>query len=301
MGNVAVQTGRIVHDLHRAAAEDIGRADHDGISYIERNRFGFARRMRRSVVGLTQTETGQKPLKSLSVLRQINRIGRGTEDRNLGALEPRRQFQRRLTPELDDNAEKCAAALFDARDLDHILRRQRLEIEPVGGVVIGRHGLRIAVDHDRFDAGVAQAVGRVHAAVIELDSLADPVRSAAENDHLAPVAGIGLALRRRETVPLVAGIHVRGLRWELGGAGVDALVDRLQLQPASPLRNGLLIENSRACRAWHRKSPSASGAGKPCGPAAALPGAPAPQPPRSRGSARGTRARTDRQRGFRLC
>ena len=75
VGNVALQTGRIMHDLHRPAAEDIRRADHDGISDIERDRFGFAGRMRRSVVGLTQPETGQEPLKPLSVLRQIDRIG----------------------------------------------------------------------------------------------------------------------------------------------------------------------------------------------------------------------------------
>ena len=143
---------------------------------------------------------------------------------------------------MDDNAEKRAAAFFDPRDFDHILSCQRLEIEPVGGVVIRRNGLGIAVDHDRFDPGVAQAVGRVHAAVIELDSLADSVRPAAENDHLAPVAGIGLALRRRETVPLIARVHVRGQRRELGGAGVDALVDRSQLETPSPRRDSLLIE-----------------------------------------------------------
>ena len=78
-----------------------------------------------------------------------------------------------------------AAALLDAHDLDHILGGQRLEIEPVGGVVIGRDGLRVAVDHDRLDAGLAQAVGGMDAAIVELDALADAVRAAAEDDHLA--------------------------------------------------------------------------------------------------------------------
>ncbi len=50
---------------------------------------------------------------------------------------------------------KRPAPLLDPDDLDHVLGGQRLEIEPVGGVVIGRDGLRVAIDHDRLDAGLA--------------------------------------------------------------------------------------------------------------------------------------------------
>ena len=60
--------------------------------------------------------------------------------------------------------------------------RERLEVQAVAGVVIGRDGLRIAVDHDRFDAEFLQRERRVAAAVIELDSLADAVGAAAQ-DH----------------------------------------------------------------------------------------------------------------------
>ena len=52
---------------------------------------------------------------------------------------------------------KVPRALLDAHDLEHVLGGQRLEIEPVGGVVIGRDGLRVAVDHDRLDAGSPRA------------------------------------------------------------------------------------------------------------------------------------------------
>ena len=37
---------------------------------------------------------------------------------------------------------QLARRLLDAQDLEHVLGRQRLEIEPVRGVVVGRHGLR---------------------------------------------------------------------------------------------------------------------------------------------------------------
>ena len=79
---------------------------------------------------------------------------------------------------------QLARRLLGAQDLQHVLGRQRLEIEPVGGVVVGRDGLRVAVDHDRFIAGVAQREGGVAAAIVELDALADAVRPAAEDDDL---------------------------------------------------------------------------------------------------------------------
>src|SRR3546814_12638148 len=71
----------------------------------------------------------------------------------------------------------------------------RSEGEAVRGVVIRRHRLRIAVHHDGFIAGLAEGIGGVDAAVVELDALADAVRPAAEDHHLGAGAGIGLALR----------------------------------------------------------------------------------------------------------
>ena len=63
-----------------------------------------------------------------------------------------RELERRLSAELHDGALERAALAFLVEDFQHVLRGQRLEIEPVGRVVIGRHRLRIAIDHDRFDS-----------------------------------------------------------------------------------------------------------------------------------------------------
>ena len=46
-----------------------------------------------------------------------------------------------------------------------------------------RDGFRVAVDHDGLEPGLAQRIGRVHAAIVELDPLADAVRAAAEDDR----------------------------------------------------------------------------------------------------------------------
>ncbi len=128
-------------------------------------------------------------------------------------------------------------ALLDPHQLDHVLGGQRLEIEPVRGVVVGRHRLRIAVDHDGLEAGLVQRIGGVDAAIVELDALADAVRAAAEDDHLALSRRLGLAFGRVFAVALVAGIHVGRGRGELGGAGVDALVDRADARAAAQRRD----------------------------------------------------------------
>ena len=70
-----------------------------------------------------------------------------------------------------------AAAVSAAITWCDVLAGERLEVQAVGRVVVGRHGLRVAVDHHRLEAGVAQGEAGVDAAVVELDALADAVRA----------------------------------------------------------------------------------------------------------------------------
>ena len=103
-------------------------------------------------------------------------------------------------------------------DVEHVFFGEGLEEESVARVVVGGDGLRIAVDHHRLVARVAQGERGVHTAVVELDTLADPVRAAAE-DH------DGFALEGRELVFVFVGaVVVRRERGELGRARVDGLV-----------------------------------------------------------------------------
>ena len=141
-------------------------------------------------------------------------------------LERVRELQRRLAAELDDDALERPRLALLGEDLEHVLGGQRLEIEAVGGVVVGRHRLRIAVDHDRFVAGLAQREAGVAAAIVELDALADAVRAAAEDDDLLALARPRFARGDAGERRLVGRVHVGGRRGELGRAGVDALEDR---------------------------------------------------------------------------
>src|ERR1035437_1297399 len=94
------------------------------------------------------------------------------------------QLERGLAAELHDDAMQRAIGAFGVDDLQYVLRRERLEIEPVGGVVVGRPRLRIAVDHDGLVADFLEREGGMATAVVELDALADAVWTAAEDDDL---------------------------------------------------------------------------------------------------------------------
>ncbi len=78
--------------------------------------------------------------------------------------------------------------LLTPQYFQHVLCGQRLEIEAVRGVVIRRHGLGIAVDHDGFIARLAQRKTGMATAIIKLDALADTVWTTTENDDLLALA-----------------------------------------------------------------------------------------------------------------
>ena len=145
----------------------------------------------------------------------------------------------RLPAELNDDPGDLAGLLLGVDDLEHVLERQRLEVQPVAGVVVGRHRLRVAVDHHRLESGFAQRRDGVHAGVVELDALADAVRTAAEHQHLrSSVPGWYLGL------VVVGGVEVRRQRGKLRRAGVDGLVDRPDAERMAQLADHGFVETA---------------------------------------------------------
>ena len=114
-----------------------------------------------------------------------------------------------------------------------MFQRQRFEIEPVRGVVVGGDGFGVAVDHDGFIARRGQGIAGVAAAIVELDPLADAVGAAAKDDDLFGGTGTRFAFHIAHRGGFVGGIHVGGLGLELGGAGVDAFEDGVDAQVAA--------------------------------------------------------------------
>ena len=202
LGDVAVELLLIADDFHGAAAQHIGGADDDREADLPGDLAGFGGGAGDAVLGLAQFELLAEAWRSGRGLRR-DRWHRAwcRESARRRSSSACGEIERRLAAELDDDAFERAVRLLGVDDFEHVFGGQRLEIEPVGRVVIGRHGFRIAVDHDRFIARIMQREAGMAAAIIEFDALADAVGPAAEDDDLLACRKAALRCRRRRRSP----------------------------------------------------------------------------------------------------
>ena len=219
LAHVARDGVGVVGDDHGAAAEHVAGADEDGIADPLANGQRFLDAGGGAAARLRNVEIFKQLAESLAVFGEVDRFGRGADDGHAGRAQALREIQRRLPAELHDHADFRARLRLVVVDGQHIFKRERLEVEAVAGVVVGGDGLGIAVDHDGLVAVVFEREGRVAAAVVELDALADAIGTGAENDDF------WLCCRRRFVLLVVGGVEVGRHRLELGGAGIDELED----------------------------------------------------------------------------
>ena len=97
-------------------------------------------------------------------------------------MQRRRKVNGRLTAKLHDDA----LGLFLIDDIQHIFRRQRLKVEPIGNIKIGADRFRVVVDDDGFYAHLPQGPDGMNGAIVKFHALPDPNGAGAEHDHLAP-------------------------------------------------------------------------------------------------------------------
>jgi hypothetical protein len=67
--------------------------------------------------------------------------------------------------------EQRAIGFFFVVNAQHIFHRKRLEIKFVRGIVIGRNGFRVAVHHNRLEAGLFYSKCSVYTAIFVHDVL----------------------------------------------------------------------------------------------------------------------------------
>ncbi len=250
LAHVTLEFALLVHDFHRAAAEHVRRAHHQRITDLGGGKQRLLRAARSTIGRLLELEPGQQLLETLAVFGDVDGVRRGADDRHAVGLEVARKLQRRLAAELHDHA----FGLLDGNDLQHILQRQRLEIQPVGSVVIGGHGFRIAVDHDGLEAVLAQRQRGMDAAVVKLDALADAVGPATQHHDLAPVRGLCLAFL------FIGRVHVGGAGREFRSTGVDALVGRAHAQFMAQSAHRVLVGDQQLRQAAVGKAGALQGA-----------------------------------------
>ena len=179
--HVAAHAVFVVDDDHGAAAEHVaGPNEHRIADALARFRTASSALVAVPFSGDGICKSSSSLPKSLRSSARSMIRGIGADDGDAEALQWQRQGERGLAAELDDHA----IGLLGVHDVEDVFEGEGLEVEAIAGVVIGGDGLRIAVDHDRFDVFVLQGEGCVAAAVIELDSLADAVGAGAEDHDL---------------------------------------------------------------------------------------------------------------------
>ena len=147
----------------------------------------------------------------VAILSKVDDFGLGAENTDAVGLEVCREIKRCLAAKLRDNADRLFFVIYRK----NILKGQRLKIELVRCVIIRRDGLRIAVDDDRLKSETVQRLSCMYAAVIEFNTLADPVGTTAEDHDLRAVGRDRIIVLR-----VVSGVVVSAV---LGAADMNSI------------------------------------------------------------------------------
>ena len=226
LGHVIAQMLGIVGDHHAATAQHVARTHQQRVADVCGHGLGLLKRgglARRRIHDAQLVEQGGE---ALAVLGKVDGIGLGAHNVHAALLEHTRQLKRGLAAERHHDA----VGALNIDDVHDVLVGERLKVQAVGGVVVGRDGLGVAVDHDGLKAAGRQRIARMHAAVIELDTLTNAVGTGTQDHCLGLARRRGLVgghallgIRARAVDVLVRLVMVlRGAR-ELGCTGIDRL------------------------------------------------------------------------------
>ena len=209
---------RVVDELHRAAAEHVARADEQREADVRARRRAPPPGVLASAYGgaLSSSRSSSAPKRPRSSARSIA-SGWVPSSVTPAASSPAASRSGVWPPKETITPSGCSISTIASTSSSVSGSKYRRSRR----VVVGGDGLRVAVDHHRVAAGLAHGHRGVHAAVVELDALADPVRAGAEDHHARLLAAADLG---RAGVLLPGGVVVRRLGLELGRAGVDGAV-----------------------------------------------------------------------------
>lgn len=149
----------------------------------------------------------------MSVLCVINLLGIRSENIQPGLLEPQRNVLRQLTTDADDDT----ISGFKLVNVHDSFKAQLFKVESIGLVEIGRHSLRVVVDHNGLLALGSNCSRTGDGTPIEFDTAADSVNTTPEN-HGSVLVKLDVVLGS-----VVGGVQVVGVSGEFSSQGVDSL------------------------------------------------------------------------------
>ena len=217
--HIAPQMRLIMDNGHVLPADDVGGAQQHRVTEALCRSRGFFLGQHAAPLGALDAVLLQEGVKPFPILRDVDSLRRGAENRDAVAVEKSGQPDGGLPAERHHHAN----GLLHLDDVHHVLRAKRLEVQPVRRVVVRGDGFRVVVDDDHIIAEFFERPDAVHRGVIEFDSLPDPDRSGTQH-HDAGLAGARQPPRFADAV--IGGIKIRGLGGEFRAAGVHHFIGR---------------------------------------------------------------------------
>ena len=163
----------VVDDLHVLPADDVRRAQQHGIAERLRGVQRLGQCLHPHPLRARDVKLLEQGVEPLAVLGDVDALGRCAEDADAVAVERLRERDGGLPAEGDHDA----GGLLDVDDLQHVLSRERLEIQAVGGVVVRGDGLGVVVDDDDIIAHGLERPHTVDGRIVKLNALPDADRS----------------------------------------------------------------------------------------------------------------------------
>ena len=170
----------VINNFHTTSAKYKGRSDHNRVTDAFCNLPCLFEVNSHTALRHWNLEVVHHLPEQVPVLGNIDGVDGCSKDVDAALLKLTCNVERCLTAELDDDSVRFLLLV----DLENILGCDRLEVELVRCVVVGGYSLRVAV----YDYGLVAHLLKLHcgmtAAVVELDSLSDSVRAAAQDHDL---------------------------------------------------------------------------------------------------------------------
>ena len=227
----------VCNDLHRAAAKHEGGTHQYGVSDLgssTNTRLDIGHRL---ALRLRNVEGEQELFEQIAVLSLVDRVAVGSNDLDTAASEGICKVDGSLSAERRNDA----LGIFKLDDIHHVLRRQRLKVELVGGGVVGGNGLGIVVDDDRLVARILDGGDRVNRGVVKLNTLSNTDGACAKHHDLLLVGHDGMVLTG------VGGIEIRNIR--IGVEGICHAEDGNDLVLMTEVPNVRLLHAPKSCNA----------------------------------------------------
>ena len=146
--DVRPKRGFIVDDLHRPPAQDVRWADNNRIADVRGNGRSFLAGACNAVSWLPEAQRGDQFTEPLAIFGPVDRVRTCAQNRNPRPGQWKRQLERRLPTELDNDAH----GPFHFYDVQHVFLDKRFKIESIRRVIIRAHRFGVAIHHDGFNA-----------------------------------------------------------------------------------------------------------------------------------------------------